>query len=126
MKNPFAWLTAFGLGAAGAHFLRVDLQIFGWIDGFGETAGRGMRAALAAGGVVVFMFAAARQHPKRGAPRGAAPTPERGSNPDADATRRHAGTARVQDRWPRLARRSAYTRSSTSSTAPTKSSRPGY
>lgn len=122
MKNPFVWFTALGLVVLGAHFLGFDLHIFRWIDGFGEAAGRGFRAALAAGGVVVFMLAVGRPHPEPDEPR------EAGSDPkqSAGTARRTAGTARVHDRWPKLARRGGYARSSSEGAVTERTSRPGW
>jgi hypothetical protein len=124
MKNPFVWLTAFGLGAVGAHFLGFHFHIFQWIDGFGEAAGRGFRAALAAGGVVAFMLAVGRPHPERNEPRDAGSDPKQ--SPGAGTARRTAGTARVHDRWPKLARRSGYGRPSSEGAVTSRTSRPGY
>jgi hypothetical protein len=124
MKNPFVWLTAFGLVAVGAHFLGFNFHILQWIDGFGEAAGRGFRAVLAAGGVVVFMLAVGRPHPARNEPREAGSDPKQSAN--AGAASRTAGTARVHNRWPKLARRSVYTRSSSEGAVTARTSRPGY
>jgi hypothetical protein len=124
MKNPFVLFTAFGLVVLGAHFLGFDLRIFHWIDGFSEAAGRGFRAALAAGGVVVFMLAVGRPHPERNEPREAESDSKQSAK--TGAARRTAGTARVHDRWPKLARRSVYARSSSEGAATERTSRPGY
>jgi len=115
MKNPFAWLTAIGLGAVGAHFLGFDFHLFDWIDSFGEVAGRSVRAALAAGGVVIFMLTVARPYPERKA-RSEAP-----ANPPVDA-KLHIETQSVRTRWPKLARRSAYLRAPLETAAAPRSS----
>lgn len=54
MKNLVVWLTAFGLVLSGLHFLGVHVEVFGWIDNWGDAVGRGIRAALAAGAVLVY------------------------------------------------------------------------
>ena len=123
MKNLVVWLTALGLAAVGLHFVGVDLPIFGWVDGFGETAGRAFRAALAAGGVVLFMFSVGRRPKEHDSPRADAPKPGRTPSNSVNAPK----ADRVQQRWPKLARRSgAYARSSTAAAAPATRSRPGY
>lgn len=114
MNKPFAWLTALGLGAVGAHFLGFDFHLFDWINSFGDTAGRAIRAALAAGGVVVFMLAVGRPESKRGSARGAG---------GDSATSGHPQSAGIHRRWPKLARRSAYLRNPPEPTAPVKRSR---
>jgi uncharacterized membrane protein YbhN (UPF0104 family) len=126
MKNLTVWLTVLGLAAVGLYFLGADLPLFDWADSWGETAGRGIRAGLAASGVAVFVFAAVRQRPEPAEPRSPAATPSRRSSFSVNAANEVPASARVRDRWPKLARRSLHSHSSTATPAPARISRPGY
>lgn len=59
MNKLLVWLTSFCIALVGLHFLGVDLPLSTWIDGWGESASRGIRAALAAGGVALYVVSVA-------------------------------------------------------------------
>lgn len=56
MKNAGVWLMIFGFGSMALNFLGMEFQILMWIDSWGETVGWGIRAALAATGVVLYVL----------------------------------------------------------------------
>lgn len=64
MKTLFVWITALGLVTVGLHFLGMDLPFLAWIDSWGESVSRGIRAVLVVVGVVVYVVGVNRSSPE--------------------------------------------------------------
>ena len=56
MKSAGMWLAIFGFGSMALNFLGYEFTILMWIDTWGPEVGWGIRAALAATGVVMFVL----------------------------------------------------------------------